>query len=75
MEIHSIFEIYVIYMFKENLKIIRQTRNLSQKQLANLVNVSFQTISHWESGYTEPSIEQIKKLIAILDSDYEELLS
>ena len=62
-------------MFRENLKYIRKSRKLSQKELADLINVSFQTISHWESGYTEPSIEQIKKLIAILDSDYEELLS
>ena len=62
-------------MFRENLKYIRKSRKLSQKELADLINVSFQTISHWESGYTEPSIEQIKKLIAILNSDYEELLS
>lgn len=62
-------------MFKENLKTIRKENKLSQLDLAEKLNVSPQTISHWESGYAEPSINQINIIIKILNCDYNELLS
>lgn len=49
-------------MLKDNIKELRIHKNLSQQKLAELLGVSFKTISHWESGYSEPSIEMIKKL-------------
>lgn len=36
--------------FAENLKEIRNKRNTTQEQLAEILSVSRQTISKWESG-------------------------
>lgn len=62
-------------MFKDNLKNLRKELNLSQKDVAQSLNVSFKTISHWELGYSEPSICQIIKLKEILKASFEELLN
>ncbi len=59
---------------KENLKLLRLARNLSQKELASLLSVSHKTVSHWESGYTEPSLEMVYKLKNLFQISYEELL-
>lgn len=49
---------------KDNLRAMRIERSITQEQLAKKINISLKTISHWETGYTEPSISQ---LIAIAD--------
>lgn len=36
--------------FAENLKYIRKKRNITQEQLADLLDVSRQAVSKWESG-------------------------
>ncbi len=46
-------------MFKERLKELRIEKNLTQDKLAKLIGMSKMTISHWESGYCEPSIAQL----------------
>lgn len=61
-------------MFGENLKNLRIAAGLSQMQLAEMLRISHKTVSHWESGYSEPSISQIKQLKVILKTDYEDLL-
>lgn len=40
--------------FGENLKYLRKTRKLSQEELAELVNVSRQSVSKWETGLSFP---------------------
>lgn len=61
-------------MFKDNLKNLRKLKNLYQQQSAEKLNVSFKTISHWELGYSEPSLSLLIKLKEILNASYEELL-
>lgn len=61
-------------MFNKNLKTLRIMNNFTQQQLAKNLDVSFKTISHWESGYSEPSLQQLIKLKQILNSSYDELL-
>lgn len=61
-------------MFTDNLRNLRKLKNLSQQELAKKLNVSFKTISHWELGYSEPSLFMLKKLKEILNASYEELL-
>jgi len=61
-------------MIAENIKSLRMENNLTQNELALELNVSLKTISHWESGYTEPSIMIIKKLKEFFKVSYEELL-
>lgn len=45
--------------FGENLKSIRKERKLSQKKLAEMVEVSQQIISRWEKGMTEPTLGKL----------------
>lgn len=49
-------------MFSENLKKLRTNKGLSQEQLSEIIDVSRQSISKYESGVTQPSFD---KLIAI----------
>ena len=58
--------------FSENLRAVRKEKNLSQEQLAELLDVSRQAVSKWESegGYpeTEKLILIAQKLNVSLDS-------
>ncbi len=45
--------------FAENLKALRRARGIDQITLAKILNVSPKTVSHWETGYTEPAINQL----------------
>ena len=53
-------------MFKERLKKTRELNELSQKNLAKLLNVSISAISNWERGTATPSTQSIIKLCEIL---------
>lgn len=44
------------------LKELRARKNLTQENLGNLLNVSQQTIGHWESGRTIPKPYQMQWL-------------
>lgn len=61
-------------MFSANLKKIRITKGINQKELAKILNVSYKTVSHWESVYSRPSYEILTKLKYTLSVSYEELL-
>ena len=45
--------------FKENLKLLRQEKNLGQVELAKALNVSKGVISLWENGLREPSMTSL----------------
>lgn len=48
--------------FKERLRELRTEHNLSQLDIAKMLNMSKMAISHWEKGNSEPCIEQLKIL-------------
>lgn len=58
----------------ENLRNLRISKSLTQKQLGEKIGYSYRTIGDWESNHTEPNISAIKKLIKIFNISYEELL-
>lgn len=58
----------------DNLKVVRVQKNLTQKELGELMHVSDKTISTWESGRSLPDIETIKKLAGVLKVRYEILV-
>ncbi|MGN1060715.1 MAG: helix-turn-helix domain-containing protein [Candidatus Coproplasma sp.] len=60
--------------FSENLKTLRKLRGIAQTQLAQALNTSIKTISHWETGYSEPSIDQILALAEFFSITTDELL-
>ena len=59
--------------FDEKLKNLRKSRNLSQEELANELNVSRQAISKWELGNI-PEIENIIKISDYFDCSIDYLL-
>ncbi len=46
-------------MFGDRIKILRNSYNLSQVQLAEKLKVSKQTISNWENNNILPSVEML----------------
>ncbi len=54
----------------ENIKKIRKERNLTQKELGDLLHVSNKTISKWESNRSLPDIDIIKSIAKVFDIDY-----
>ena len=60
--------------FCDNLKSLRKANNLDQKTFAKILNISPKTISHWETGYTEPSISQLIAIANFFDISLDELL-
>lgn len=60
--------------FAENLKLYRRARGWGQNELAKALNLSAKTVSHWETGYTEPSISQLIFLADLFDTSIDELV-
>lgn len=54
----------------ERIKNARVAKHYTQKDLAELMNVKSTTISGWELGRNEPSIETLKKLAQKLDVSF-----
>lgn len=54
---------------------LRECFSMTKCQLAELMNVSTQTILNWEKGYTSPSIHQLKILSRIFNVSIDELCS
>ncbi|WP_438719894.1 helix-turn-helix transcriptional regulator [Enterococcus sp. AZ103] len=52
---------------------VRMNQEVSQKQLATLLNVSQKTISSWEIGRTNPKPAQMQHLEDIFDIPKEEI--
>ena len=64
----------MIISFENNLKSLREKKNLSQEDLANKLRISRQSISKWEQGISYPSILYLVPLTKMLDCTLEELL-
>ena len=60
--------------FSENLKSLRTYKNIGQSSLAKVLNVSIKTISHWETGYSEPSITQLVQIAEFFEITIDELV-
>lgn len=57
----------VEYSLSERLKYLRETRNLTQKDLGQMAGVSQATIAHIEKGTKDPSVDTLDKIAAALD--------
>lgn len=61
--------------FGENLKTVRKQRNVTQEQLAEMLDVSRQAISKWESDSGYPETEKLVLLSQKLDVSIDYLLN
>jgi DNA-binding XRE family transcriptional regulator len=76
--------VYTVYRGEEKMncqkvggliRVLRKEQHLTQKQLADQLNVSDKTISKWECGLGCPDVSLLKELSSILKIDMHELLS
>lgn len=58
----------------ENIKLYRKEKNLTQGQLAELIGVSTQAVSKWETGAGMPDISQVVPLARVLEISTDKLL-
>lgn len=47
---------------RRKMKTIRENRSVSLRQLADVLDVNYSTISYWENGKRSPEGENIEKL-------------
>ena len=61
--------------FCTNLKEIRKSCSLTQKQVATMLNVVESCYANWEQGRTEPNIDMLRKLSRIFNISIDELIN
>lgn len=59
----------------ENIKNYRNKVNLTQKDLSEKLNVSYQTISKRENNTNEPDVATLKQLCSIFNCSLDDLLN
>lgn len=61
--------------FAENLRQLRESKGLSQKDLGQLVNVDQRTVSAWENGICEPKYAVLANLCEIFGETFDNILT
>lgn len=56
-----------------NINDLRKANNLSQEKLAEMIDVTRQTIANWEAGITMPNPDQLVKISKIFNVSIDEL--
>ena len=59
----------------QKIKRLRVEKELTQKELADQLHVTFQTVSKWENDENEPDIQTLKELAKLYDCSIDYLLS
>ena len=62
-------------IFCKNLKSARIASSLTQKQVANKLNVVESCYANWEQGRTEPNISFLRQLSLILGISIDDLIN
>ena len=60
--------------FGNIVKNLRKQRNLTQEEMAEILNVSCQAVSKWENGTSDPSTSNLCALAKLYGIPVEELL-
>ena len=61
--------------FAENLRLLRKSKGLTQKQLGLLVGVDQRTVSAWEHKIAEPSFQLLSMLCEIFEDTFDDILT
>ena len=59
----------------ERIRIARKTAGLTQKQLGEKLNISYQTIAQWENNLRNPKLETLRKIANELNCPITNLLT
>ena len=57
------------YELGKQIRALRETRGISQSELARRMNLSQSVIARWEGGGAEPRIDTLARVGAALDAD------
>lgn len=60
-------------MVKRTLKVLRAKAGLTQKALAEALNISQGAVTNWERGKTLPSSDKLPKLTKVLNCTLDDL--
>ncbi|MEG0783259.1 helix-turn-helix domain-containing protein [Carnobacterium sp.] len=60
--------------FNERIYALRKANNFTQEEIAQELKVSRQTISNWETGTAQPTIDRVIELANVFDVSMEELI-
>ena len=60
--------------FNEKLKSARESKHLTQQQVADTINVTRQAVSQWENGKSAPDLETLKRLCSLYEITPNDLL-
>ena len=63
-----------IELEKITLSAARKLANLTQRQLAELCNVSESTVLNWEKGRTEPTVSQAIRIGEVVGIHYDNII-
>lgn len=68
-------EVYVMkLLIGENIKSLRKLKDITQEQLAEMLNVSCQSVSRWELGVCYPDMELLPVMAQIFETTVDKLL-
>lgn len=70
-----VYEKEVIYMLSDNIRKYRKSNQMSQDELAEKLGVTRQSISLWETGQTQPSLDNIVALAKLFGISTDNLLT
>lgn len=62
-------------MLGKKIKLYRENKKMTQNDIADILEVNAATVSKYESGALEPSIESLKRLAELFEISIDELLS
>ncbi|MEG2024847.1 MAG: helix-turn-helix transcriptional regulator [Gordonibacter sp.] len=60
--------------FRDNMRHLRATRNMTQEQLAMLLGVSRQSVSKWEAERAYPEMDKLIRMCALFECTLDELV-
>lgn len=60
--------------FSSNLRLLRESANLTQQQLADKLQTTQRKISYWESGKIQPDLESLWAIADLFDITTDELI-
>lgn len=75
MKIHAGKGLIINMNLGTNIKRLRNAQNLTQKDLADKLNVTAQAVSRWENNEVEPSLDVLKTISELFDVTLDELMT
>lgn len=74
--VHAERSFYMFNMENIGLKIseLRKSNNMTQMELADKMNISFQAVSNWERGNSMPDISKLPELAQLFGVTIDEIL-